>query len=126
MDLFKALPPSAAVQARGDVARDFKSWHVALKAFARDPSKFEGRPRMPGFAGAHDRKPIRLQASAMPRAGKLDGKLRLPPLAGASLFLDLGKDAPLSAGAQAAWAASDPIATIGQHAPAKGKAQSQP
>ena len=48
-DFFSGLPMQTAQAVLKAAAGDFKTWLAARRAYKRDPSKFLGRPRMPGY-----------------------------------------------------------------------------
>jgi len=75
---FEALPAKAAEQVRMQIIAEFKSWREGLKAYSRNPEKFTGRPKMPGYLQKNDRMPVKFFAGAL-------GKERLPTIAGRPL-----------------------------------------
>ena len=46
---YRALPAQTAQQTIKQVFRDWKSFFKAIKAYAKDPSKFTGKPRIPKY-----------------------------------------------------------------------------
>lgn len=46
---YRALPAQTAQQTIKQVFRDWKSYFKAIKAYAKDPSKFTGKPRIPKY-----------------------------------------------------------------------------
>ena len=48
-DFFSGLPMQTAQAVLKAAAGDFKNWLAARRAYKKDPSKFLGRPRMPGY-----------------------------------------------------------------------------
>ena len=48
-DFFSGLPMQTAQAVLKAAAGDFKNWLAALRAYKKDPSKFLGKPRMPGY-----------------------------------------------------------------------------
>ena len=47
---YKSMPATAAQAIIRQVIEDFKSFHKAIEAYAKDPSKFTGRPNMPAYS----------------------------------------------------------------------------
>ena len=48
-DFFSGLPMQSAQAVLKAAAGDFKNWLAALRAYKKDPSKFLGKPGMPGY-----------------------------------------------------------------------------
>ena len=48
-DFFAGLPMQTAQSIVRQAVQDFRNWLAALKAYKADPSKFTGKPRMPGY-----------------------------------------------------------------------------
>ena len=48
-DFFSGLPTQTAQAVLKAAAGDFKNWLAALRTYKKDPSKFLGKPRMPGY-----------------------------------------------------------------------------
>ena len=48
-DFFSGLPMQTAQAVLKAAAGDFKNWLAALRTYKKDPSKFLGKPRMPGY-----------------------------------------------------------------------------
>lgn len=48
-DFFAGLPMQSAQECLKQKSREFKSWLNALKAYKTDPSRFLGKPKMPGY-----------------------------------------------------------------------------
>ncbi|MFN3535634.1 MAG: IS200/IS605 family accessory protein TnpB-related protein, partial [Desulfatiglandales bacterium] len=94
---YQCLPATAAQQVVRDVADSFKAWAAALKAYAKNPAGFTGRPAMPGYLARHERSVV-----SLPWASLASGKL--PGLTQRSLFLDFERAQSVSEEAKAALA----------------------
>jgi len=46
---FRSLPSNTGQQVIRQVFKNFKSWQAANKEYAKNPSKFSGKPKLPGF-----------------------------------------------------------------------------
>ncbi|MFN4181063.1 MAG: hypothetical protein ACK4I8_12170, partial [Armatimonadota bacterium] len=95
VNAYQCLPATAAQQVVRDVADSFKAWAAALKAYAKNPAGFTGRPAMPGYLARHERSVV-----GLPWASLASGKL--PGLTQRSLFLDFERTQSVSEEAKAA------------------------
>ena len=102
--VYAALPAAVAQQAIAQVRTDFQSWFKALKAYAKTPEAFTGKPKMPSY------KPKHLHAVVkFPYAQLHD---RLIGISGKELYEDYEKTMPLSEAAQCAYAKYDIEAVV--------------
>ncbi len=97
VNAYRCLPATAAQQVLRDVIDSFKAWAEALKAYAKNPNSFTGRPAMPGYLPRHARTLVAFPWGSL-------GSGRFKDVRGKELFLDYDRQEPLSDDAkQALW-----------------------
>lgn len=96
---YEALPGTVAQQAIAQVRTDFQSWFKALKAYAKKPEAFKGKPKMPSYKPKHSYAVVKFPYAQL--HGSLIG------ISGKELYEDYEKNIPLSEAAHSAYAKFD-------------------
>ena len=101
---YVALPAAVAQQAIAQVRTDFQSWFKALKAHAKTPKAFTGKPKMPSYKPKHSHAVVKFPYAQL--YGGLIG------IAGKELYEDYEKTAPLGKAAYSAYSKFDIEAVV--------------